>query len=88
MTLNPKLLRFAGYVLVIAPIVLEVVAALASKQTVDWNQVVAKLVTALGGSQVVKRFGDVPAEKVDAKVAARVEQVLASLPPAAQEPTP
>lgn len=83
MKLNPSFVRVVGYVLMFAPVVIEVLTQLVSPHP-DFSGVLKLVVAALGGSQAVSTVTDVSKAKVEAKVEARVQEVVASMPPAAQ----
>ncbi len=67
--MNPTTLRILGIVAVIAPIAVECISKLIAKQPVDWSYVITAVSSALGGSQLLKRAGDLTPAQVEQHVA-------------------
>jgi hypothetical protein len=82
--MNQTVIQILGIIVAIAPIALDAITKFAAHQPVDWSLIISSIVSAIGGSQAIKRLGDTSAAHVDAKVEAKVAQVIArTIPPAA-----
>lgn len=80
--MNQTVIQVLGIIVAVAPIVADAVNAYMAKQPINWSLVISSIVSAIGGSQAAKRFGDTSAAHVDAKVEAKVaEKLKASMPP-------
>lgn len=79
--MNPTVIRILGVIAMVAPILIDCVVKYANKQPIDWNMLIATISSALGGSQVIKRLDDTSAKHVEAKVDAKVAEILNTVPP-------
>jgi hypothetical protein len=81
--MNQTVIQIIGIVIAIAPIALDAFTKWSAGQPVDWTLIISSIVSAIGGSQAMKRIGDTSAKQVDAKVDAKVSRVISSsVPPA------
>ena len=84
MKLTPKqrtilhlVLRYGGYAVVLWPIVKGILLQLLAGGVVNWVEVGQHVLIALGGSQVLRRAGDM----TEAEAEARAQEIASTLPP-------
>lgn len=80
--MSPIVIRILGVLAVVAPVAFDCLSAYLQKQPVNWTLLISTVTSALGGSQLLKRAGDTSPAHLEAKVDAKVAEIMrSSMPP-------